>query len=131
MMKREDASFSSDGVVILIAVHLIGFVGLHASSLLFETGAANHLRMFFSMIEYPGYAVLAFLVKGWVNDGWRATFLDSTGIFVMNGLLYGGTGFLLGSIVDELRKISWFSDDLTREDGFPSSPVESKPAFQR
>lgn len=130
-MKKEDASFSSDGVAILIAVHLIGFIGLHASSFLFHKGAAYHLKMFFSMIEYPGYAVLAFLNDGWFMEAWRGTFLDSSGIFVMNTLLYGGAGFLLGSMVDELRKIAWFSEGLSRENGFPSAPVDRKPAFQR
>ncbi|RJR35505.1 MAG: hypothetical protein C4576_24895 [Desulfobacteraceae bacterium] len=130
-MKKEDASFSSDGVVILIAVHLIGFFGLHASSFMFQKGAAYHLKMFFSMIEYPGYAVLEFLGKGWVMGALTGSFLGSSGIFVMNGLLYGGTGFLLGSMVNELRKIAWSSGGLSRGSGFPSAPVEGKPAFQR
>jgi hypothetical protein len=121
-MKKGDASFSRDGVVILIAVHLIGFIGLHASSFLFHQGVTHHhLVMFFSMIEFPGYMVLDFLSKGWIL-AWRESHLGYPAIFVMNTLLYGGAGFLLGMMVDGIREFEW-RDRFERLSGIP------KPSF--
>ena len=141
-MKKREASFSRDGAVILIAVHLIGFIGLHASSFLLHQGLTyHHLVMFFSMIEYPGYMILVSLGKGGILDALRENSLAHPAIFVMNAILYGGAGFLWGVIVDGVREMDLrerfkrlspeFSSPLSQGDRFSSGSIESKPAFQR